>query len=121
MIRQQREIPTLEAIDGGKVEAEYGGKPLQLSCSEIQALWTNGLINEAAYVMLALMIEAPSLEPNTIFDYYKFQDDWTATTDEGKERTPKIDVIIKALDKLQKAALADVKTTTQLTLSFEKL
>ena len=124
MIQQQSQ-PTLEALDGGKVTAEYAGKPLQLSTSGIQSLWANGLINEEAFITLALMVDAPSLEPNSIFDCYEFQDNWSTVIEDKngkeKEKTPKITTIRKVLDKLQEQALADVRTTTQLTLSFDKL
>ena len=119
--RTQAIIPTLEAIPGGKVSADYAGKPLGLSASGLKKLWADGLLNEASYVCLALMLDAPSMEPNTDFDLHEFQEDWVAALDGGKEKAPKIKTIRDVLEKLHEQALANVETRVQLTLSFEKL
>ena len=111
-----------EAIEPNKVinlvEADYSGKPLKLSMSDLIFAWEDGLLNNAAYIYLALRLDGIGRDAEEEFDLNEFVDRWEGNErDRGKrKRLPDKDVM-SVLSRLQKMGRADVQM--QLTLKLD--
>jgi hypothetical protein len=104
----QEAKPTLSLVEEAqdkaeKVEANYSGKPLQLSMSDLIFAWEDGLINNASYIFLAMKLDGIGSKVAEDFNIIEFIDRW-----EGKRKRLTNKDVMGAIARMEKAGRAKV-------------
>lgn len=98
-----------------KAELKYSRMPIKVSQHELSTWWCQGLINDAAFIFLALKIERVGADGIEDFDITKFCDDWVGEVN-GKDKRLKEKTVMKVIQDLQQKGAATVDMSMQLSL-----
>ncbi|ESA38520.1 hypothetical protein N836_31770 [Leptolyngbya sp. Heron Island J] len=101
-----------------KVELKYSRAPVTLSMHELIRDWSEGLINDDAYIRFALKIERVGQEGLEEFDVTKFCEDWEGYTNSDKPKRLKEAKVTGYIQKLQQKGAATVEIKMQLSLDI---
>lgn len=101
-----------------KVELKYSGMPITISQHELITWWSEGLINDAAYIFLALKVERVGGDGVEDFDVTKFCDDWEGYGKTDKPKRLKESAVSKVVHQLQEKGAATVQIRMQLSLDI---
>ena len=99
-----------------KVPAVYSRMPITVAQHELITWWSEGLINDAAYIFFALKVERVGGEGIEDFDVTKFCDDWLGFGKGDKEKRLKESAVTAFIQKLQQKGAATVELAMQLRL-----
>ena len=90
-------------LDEPKAELKYSRMPVPISQHDLIVWWSEGLINDAAYIFFALKVERAGQEGLEDFDIEKFITDWAGykNGDQDREKLLKAETVTSALQKLQ--------------------
>lgn len=107
-------------IDLNEVRSEgnlkYSRMPITIAQHELVTWWSESLINDAAYIFIALKIERVGEEGIENFDVTKFCDDWEGYGKSDKPKRLKESVVTGFIQKLQQKGAATVEIKMQLSL-----
>lgn len=101
-----------------KVPAKYSRMPISVSQSNLITWWSEGLINDAAYILLALKVERVGGEGIEDFNVTKFCEDWLGYGKSDKPKRLKESVVSKVVQSLQEKGAATVEIKMQLSLDI---
>lgn len=106
--------PELDAPSTAKLN--YSRMPVSISQHDLIVWWSEGLINDAAYIFFALKVERVGREGIEDFDLEKFITDWAGYkgADQDKEKLLKAETVTSVLQKLQQKGAATVQVKLQL-------
>ena len=104
--------------DTGKVELKYRRAPISVKQHELITWWSEGLINDAAFIFFALKVERIGNEGIEDFDVTKFCDDWEGYGKGDKPKRLKEAAVTGLVQKLQQKGAATVEMKMQLRLEI---
>lgn len=101
-----------------KVEAKYSRSSIKVSQHELITWWSEGLINDAAYIFFALKVERVGDEGIEDFDVTQFCEDWLGYGKSDKPKRLKEGTVTAYVQKLQQLGAATVEMKMQLSLDI---
>lgn len=109
----------LTAIDGGKVQVEYSGKPKPLSKHLIMLFFDAGVLKPASYAGMALWFENDDASM-VDFNVQDFIERWeTPGKDGGKPKVLTADQVMSAIATYQKVGIGQAEMPNlQMSLDF---
>ena len=116
----QEQYAEMEAIadETPKVNVDYDGKPLQISKSQLIAMWSSGLITDKPYATLALMLDRVGMFETEDFDIQKFIEDWEGFSATDKPKFLKADTILSVLKKIESLTSSSVEISAKVKLDL---
>lgn len=111
-------VPATHENLAEKSELKYSRMPVTLSMHELIRDWSEGLINDDAYIRFALKIERVGQEGLEEFDVTKFCEDWEGYTNSDKPKRLKEAKVTGYIQKLQQKGAATVEIKMQLSLDI---
>ena len=99
-----------------KAELVYSRMPVTVSQHELITWWSEGLINDAAFIFLALKIDRVGDQGIEDFDVTRFCEDWEGYGKGEKPKRLKESAVTGLIQKLQQKGAATVEIKMQLSL-----
>ncbi|NEZ64816.1 hypothetical protein D0962_18830 [Leptolyngbyaceae cyanobacterium CCMR0082] len=111
-------VPATHENLAEKAELKYSRMPITVAMHDLIRAWSEGLINDDAYIFFALQIERIGKESPEEFDVTQFVEDWLGYGKSDKPKRLKESKVTAYVQKLQQMGAAHVEIKMQLSLDI---